>query len=257
MNTLCRQIRKDILRVAKESGHGHLPTCFSVVEMLYAVYAHMRHDPKNPTWEDRDLFVLSKGHAALAQYCVLAHVGYFDVKEVSSYGSFLSPFGCHADRAKVPGVELSTGSLGHGIGFAAGAALALSVKRSPRQVYTLIGDGEANEGSVWEALMVAADRELKNLTVLLDNNQSQVRCLQLQNVVGKCEAFGCETYEVDGHDLDDLARVLQAKSETVKMIVANTTKGFGSRTLSQSFLEWHRRSPNPEEYEKLLGELDA
>jgi transketolase len=153
--TSALRVRELILRSSMASGHGHIPTCFSVVEMLLAVYATMRHNPNNPQWSERDFFVLSKGHAALGHYAVLAEQGYFDPDELKSFGAAHSRFGCHADRFKVPGIEVSCGSLGHGIGVATGMALALKLRQSPRRVFTLIGDGEANEGSVWEAIMVA------------------------------------------------------------------------------------------------------
>ena len=144
MIPICKETRAEILRISKESGHGHLPTCFSIIEILYAVYNTIRHDPKNPTWDSRDIFVLSKGHAALAHYCVLAKLGYFDIDEVYTFGAYMSDFGCHADRLKVTGSEVSAGSLGHGIGIAAGMALALKIKNSGRRVITVIGDGESH-----------------------------------------------------------------------------------------------------------------
>ena len=151
MDEISKEIRENILRVSNSSGHGHIPTCFSVVEMLRAVYETMRHNPGKPDWAERDIFILSKGHAALGLYCTLAHYGYFPVSDAFSLGAFESRFGCHADRFKVPGVELSTGSLGHGIGVAAGMALAFKLLRNSRRVFVLIGDGESNEGTVWEA----------------------------------------------------------------------------------------------------------
>ena len=181
MNELCRKIRSEILTISHKSGHGHIPTSFSIVEMLCAVYQTMRHDPKRPDMPDRDLFVLSKGHASLGFYCVLAGHGYFDFEDVYAFGAFDSKFGCHPDRTKVPGAEASTGSLGHGIGLAVGMALAAKIAGTPRRVYTLIGDGESNEGTVWEAIMVATNLKLDNLTVLYDHNHSQGRCLPIPN----------------------------------------------------------------------------
>ncbi len=253
----CRDIRKDILRISHVSGHGHIPTCFSVVEMLYALYSSMKHDPADPTWNERDVFILSKGHAALAHYCVLASFGYFDVALVESFGGHMSTFGCHADRHKVPGVEVSTGSLGHGIGVASGAALALKIAGSQRRVFTLIGDGESNEGTVWEAIMAAANLRLSNLTVLYDNNMSHGRGLQITNPAERFRAFGCEVIEADGHDVSSLKGALSAAATLPKVIVANTVKGFGCTTLVNNTYEWHRRSPNEAEYRLLMGELNA
>ena len=257
MKSICRDIRKQILQVAKESGHGHIPTCFSIVETLWAVYSVLRHDPKNPLWKERDLFILSKGHGALAYYCVLAKLGYFPPDEINTLGGYQSNFGCHADRFKIPGIEASTGSLGHGIGLAVGMSLALKIEKSDRRVVTLIGDGEANEGSVWEALLVASNLALPNLTVIYDDNRSHSRGLQIGNPAEKFSAFGCEVAEVDGHDIEALKAALQHRPERTQAIIAHTCKGYGCQTFIDSHYEWHRRSPSDVEYQKLLEELDA
>jgi transketolase len=252
----CKNIRKDILAIAKSSGHGHIPTCFSIVEMLYAVYDFMQHKPDNPHWENRDIFILSKGHGALAHYCVLAHCKYFDINKVHAFGAFMSDFGCHADRLKVPGIEVSTGSLGHGIGVAAGIALAFQIKKSPRKVYVLVGDGESNEGSVWETVLVAVSRNLDNLTILYDDNRSHSRGLQIQDPVAHFRGFGCHVIEVPGHDLTALTDALRQPTKNVKVIAARTEKGHGCPTLVQNQYGWHRRSPNDEEFNSLMRELD-
>jgi len=257
MMPLCKEIRKDILKIARVSGHGHIPTCFSIVEILCAVYDTIRYDPDNPSWEERDIVILSKGHGALAHYCVLARLGYFSIEDVYSFGSYQSAFGGHADRLKVPGVEASTGSLGHGIGIAVGIALALRLKKAGRRVYAVIGDGEANEGSVWEAVAVATNLKLDNLTIIYDNNMSHGRGLQIQNPAERLKSFGCDVMEVNGHDIYSLKEAFGIKSEKVKAIVANTEKGFGCPTLIKNHYEWHRKSPNDAEFELLMKELDA
>ena len=253
---VCKEIREDILRISKESGHGHIPTCYSVVEILFALYDTIRHDPANPSWEDRDIFVLSKGHASLAYYCTLVRFGYFDIDEVNSFGSFMSNFGGHADRFKIPGVEVSAGSLGHGIGVAVGMALGLQIKTGSRRVYTLIGDGESNEGSVWEAIMVAVNLKLPNLTVIYDNNMSHSRGLQIHNPAERFKAFGCDVAVVEGHDVDRLKREISFQTDTVRVIVAETKKGFGCRTLIENQYEWHRKSPSEAEFATLIAELN-
>ncbi len=259
MNPTCRQIRQHVLDIAAQSGHGHIPTCFSVVEMITAVYEHFNHDPKNPGWDQRDVFILSKAHAALAYYCVLAEFGYFDIENVRSFGSFMSSFGCHPDRTKLPGVEVSAGSLGHGIGLAVGTALAMRIhKQDQRRVYTLIGDGESNEGTVWESVMVAANLSLENLTILYDNNQSHSRGLQITDPVEKFRAFDCGVVEVDGHDLDELKDAFgRDPGGKPKVVVANTVKGYGCELLTENQYAWHRRSPNPEELTQLREQLHA
>jgi transketolase len=215
----------------------------------------MKHDPKNPSLLDRDIFILSKGHASLAHYCVLAEFGYFPQSEVEQFGQFMSRFGCHADRMKVSGIEASTGSLGHGIGLAVGMALAFKIQKSGRKVYTLIGDGESNEGSVWEAIMVATNLKLNNLTIIYDNNMSHSRGLQIHDPIGHFRGFECDVVEVNGHDIDAIAKALPNGSQTVKVVVAKTEKGRGCKTLMANQYEWHRRSPNETEYNKLMEEV--
>ncbi len=255
MDGLSLQIRESILKISHHSGHGHIPTCFSVVETLRAVYETMRHNPADPDWAERDLFVLSKGHAALGLYCTLAHFGYFPIQDVYAFGGFGSRFGCHADRFKIPGIELSTGSLGHGIGVATGMALGLKMSGSDRRVYVVVGDGEANEGTVWEALMVAAHRSLDNMTVVFDNNRSQARCLPVRDPERKFSAFGFDVTSVEGHDVSAIREALALKADRPRAVVANTVKGAGCRTLVNDVFAWHRRSPDAHELEILLGEL--
>ena len=257
MTPQCRDIRKNILTASRASGHGHIPTTFSIIEMLCAVYETMKHDPKNPQWPERDIFILSKGHAALGLYSTLEHYGYLKMDELKTYGSFGSRLGCHSDRMKVPGVEWSTGSLGHGIAAAVGIALAFKIQNSPRRVFTIIGDGESNEGTVWESVMVAANLKLSNLTILYDNNNSQIRSLPIPNPAERFAAFGCETHEVNGHDLDAIKSILAKPAKTIKMVVCNTVKGYGSTTLSNNIFEWHRKSPDPQQFEQFLKELEA
>ncbi|MHC4496342.1 MAG: 1-deoxy-D-xylulose-5-phosphate synthase N-terminal domain-containing protein, partial [Planctomycetota bacterium] len=216
----------------------------------------IRHDPDDPSWDQRDIFVLSKGHASLAHYTVLAHFGYFDMQRVYSYGSFATDFGCHADKLKVPGIEASTGSLGHGIGLAVGMALAFKIDSSTRRVYVLIGDGESNEGSVWEATMVATNLKLNNLTIIYDNNMSHSRGLQIQNPAERFKAFGCRVSEADGHDVPVLKSEIGGNGDMVRAIVANTKKGYGCQTLIDNQYQWHRKSPTESEFETLIGELD-
>ncbi len=257
MNPACKRIRANVLLASSASGHGHIPTGFSVIECIYAAYGVMRHDPARPDWQERDLFILSKGHAALGYYGVLAELGYFPESDLSRFGAYESPLGCHPDRLKVPGVEASTGSLGHGISLAVGMALGIRIAGENRRVFTLIGDGESNEGSVWEAVMVAVHLRLTNLTVIYDHNKSQGRCLPIPNPGDRFRAFGCDVLEVPGHDMESLSRAMSAATELPRVVVADTQKGYGCETLVRNMYEWHRRSPNKEELPRLLEELDA
>ncbi len=257
MDLFCKNVRETILRISQSSGHGHIPTCFSIIEILCALYETMRHDPKRPDWSERDIFILSKGHAALGLYCTLAYHDYFPVSEVLSFGKFGSNFGCHADRLKVPGIEASTGSLGHGIGIAVGMALGLKISDSRRKVFVLVGDGEANEGTVWEAVMVAVNRGLNNLTIIYDNNRSHERGLQITDPAAQFRGFGCDVVTADGHDVNAVKEALNREAQGVKVIVAQTLKGYGCETLSCNHYEWHRRSPDNAELALLMGELNA
>ena len=256
MEPACKEIRKDILKISKLSGHGHIPTCFSVVEIIYSIYSIMKHNPNDPLWPKRDIFILSKAHAALAYYCILAKFGYFDINRVGSFGAYMSHFGGHLDRNKVPGAEVSCGSLGHGIGIGVGIALSFKIKKKENKVFVLIGDGESNEGSVWEAIMVATNQKLNNLTIIYDNNMSHSRGLQIYNPSEKFKAFCCEVIEVNGHDIESLKKALKKKNKGVKVIVANTKKGYGCKTLIENHYEWHRKSPNNKEFEILIRELN-
>lgn len=257
MDPTAKRLRAEILKVSHSSGHGHIPTCFSVIECLLAVYRTMRHDPKRPDWPDRDRFVLSKGHAALGYYAVLAEMGYFPMADIAGFGAYNSRFGCHADRTKLPGIEASTGSLGHGIGIAAGMALGEKIGGRATRVFTLIGDGESNEGTVWEAIQVAVNSGLDNLTVLYDHNKSQGRCLPIGNPGERFAAFGCQVVEVAGHDAPALQAALAAPQSGPRVIIADTVKGWGCKTLVDNTYEWHRRSPDAAQLTQLLEELDA
>lgn len=245
------------MKISKKSGHGHIPSCFSIVEIVFAIYETMKHDPKNPAWGQRDIFILSKGHAALAYYCVLAQFEYFDIKKVETFGGFNSSFGCHADRFKIPGVEVSTGSLGHGIGVATGIALAFKILKNKRMVYTVIGDGEANEGTVWESIMLGVSLKLDNLTVIYDNNMSHSEGLQIYDPVAHFRGFGCDVREVSGHDIEAIKREIESRADTgsLKVIVANTKKGYGCKTFIENSSEWHRKSPNDDEFALLMKEI--
>ncbi len=257
MSEVAKKLRQTILAISHKSGRGHIPTSFSVVEILLAVYNKIRHRPVEPLWDGRDIFILSKGHGALAHYTVLAEHGYFPAEDIFNLGRLNSRFGCHADRLKVPGVEASTGSLGHGIGLAVGMALAAKIRKSQRRVYVLVGDGESNEGSVWEAVLVALNRRLDNLTIIYDDNRSHSRGLQIIDPASNFRGFGCQVFEVDGHDIDAIKDALGIPTDSVKVIIARTEKGHGCRTLVENPYEWHGKIPDAKEYTMLMEELDA
>ena len=254
------EIRKSILQSCSASGEGHIPSCFSVVEILAELYSNtLKYRKDDPQWADRDYFILSKGHASLALYAVLAKVGFISEAELLDFAKYESRLGGHPDRNKVPGVEASTGSLGHGFPFAAGIALGLKIKHKSNQVYVLIGDGEANEGTIWETAMVAAHRRLDNLVGILDDNQSTGRCLPLTDVAKKWDAFGWKVHEVDGHNNVEIRTAFQSiardKPASPVMIVAHTIKGKGSHLLENNSFAWHHKSPSPAELDIIMREL--
>ena len=254
------EIRKSILQSCSASGEGHIPSCFSVVEILAELYGNtMKYRNDDPQWEDRDYFILSKGHASLALYVVLAEVGFISEAELLDFAKYESRLGGHPDRNKVPGVEASTGSLGHGFPFAAGIALGLKIKHKSNLVFVLIGDGEANEGTIWETAMVAAHRRLDNLVGILDDNQSTGRCLPLTDVAKKWDAFGWKVHEVDGHNNVEIRTAFQSiardKPASPVMIVAHTIKGKGSHLLENNSFAWHHKSPSPAELDIIMREL--
>ena len=250
------QFRKDILVAATKAGEGHIASALSILDTLWVLYNRvLRFDPRQPESEDRDRFVLSKGHASLGLYAVLAGKGFFPAEELKTFASYQSIFGGHPDRNKVPGVEASTGSLGHGMPMAAGMAYALKVKKSNRKVFCLIGDGEANEGSVWETASLAAHHKLDNLCCVLDYNHSTDRALQMGDLAAKFASFGWAAEEVGGHDHDALyAALSKATVGQPHMVIANTVKGRGCAPMENN-QAWHHKAPTAEELDALLAQL--
>jgi transketolase len=222
----------------------------------------MRHDPSNPKWEKRDRFVLSKGHVSPALYSVLARSGYFPLKKLKEFRKLGGDLQGHPDMNKTPGVEISTGSLGHGIGAAVGMALGLKLSGSDSKVYCMIGDGEAQEGSVWEASMAASHYNLNNLVVILDNNNLQIdgpvdEVMSIYPAAEKWRAFGWKVIEINGHDFEEIRRALvEADSSRFKpvMIVAKTVKGKGV-SFMENRAEWHGKALPPELLKEALKEL--
>lgn len=258
------QIRKDILKMLMLAGSGHTGGSLSIVEILVALYYYkLKHDPKNPEWAQRDRFILSKGHACPALYAVLADCGYFPKDEL--WG--LRKLGCklqgHAQKG-IPGVEVSSGSLGQGLSIANGIALASRLDKKEMRIYCLMGDGETNEGQVWEAAMTSAHYKLDQVCAIIDFNKLQIDgfCCDIKNMgpyVHKWHDFGWNTIEVDGHDVKQLMDALD-KAEAVKgmptVIIAHTVKGKGV-SFVENKAEWHGIAPKKEEYERAIKELDA
>ena len=263
LEEMARAIRIDIVESLHCAGSGHPGGSLSAAEMLSVLYfREMDVDPENPQWPERDRFVLSKGHAAPVQYAALAERGFFPKEELLTLRKIDSHLQGHPDRNKVRGVDMSTGSLGQGISAAAGMACYAKKAGKDFRVYCVLGDGEMQEGEVWEALMAAAHFGLSNLTVLLDNNNLQIdgavdKVMSIYPIREKVEAFGWQVLEADGHDVNALCAALDAaRAETAKpsFILCRTVKGKGV-----SFMEnqagWHGAAINDEQYATAMAEL--
>ena len=265
LQILACKVRMGIIEGTHAAKCGHPGGSLSATEMFtYLYHKEMNVDPKNPKWEDRDRFVLSKGHCAPGLYAVLAHRGFFPVEDLLTLRKIGSYLQGHPNMNTVPGVDMSTGSLGQGISTACGMALAARLQNNPCRVYTLLGDGEIQEGQVWEACMFASHYKLDNLCVIIDNNGLQIDgkisdVMSPYPIVDKLVAFGLHVIPVDGHNFDELEAAF-AEAKTVKgkptAIVMTTTKGKGV-----SFMEnnagWHGKSTNPAEFEIAMKELKA
>lgn len=261
LNAKASSLRADILTMLHKCQSGHPGGSLSVLEILMALYYKTaKIDPKNPGWEQRDRIVLSKGHAAPALYAVLADLGYFPKEDLWNLRQIDSHLQGHPDMKKTPGVDVSTGSLGQGVSIAGGMAMAAKHAGAGYKVYTVVGDGEMQEGMVWEAAMSAAHYKLDNLTVLLDHNGLQIDgsnedVMSLGDVVAKYEAFGFACFTVDGHDIDAIVEALQADSHgKPKFINCLTHKGQGVSFMQDEF-GWHGKAPNDEEFAKAMDEL--
>jgi transketolase len=260
MNETARDIRKSILSMMYYSKSSHIGGCFSAVEILCALYFDVLNiDPQKPQKEDRDIFILSKGHSSAALYATLAHRGFFPLEWLDKYyidGGFLPG---HLDMTAVPGVECSAGSLGHGLSIGLGMAIARTLRREPGRVFVLLGDGECNEGSVWEAVMLAGTRKVNKLTLIVDYNHLQGMgrdVINQANLAERFRAFGWKSIDVDGHDIKALRSALSVTDpEAPTAIVAHTIKGKGV-SFMEDRLEWHYKSPNDEQFAAGLAELE-
>lgn len=258
-----RVLRRDIIEMLGEAGSGHTGGSLSAADIVACLYfSEMNIDPSRPDWPDRDRFVLSKGHAAPLLYAVLAERGFFDRELLTTLRRLGSPLQGHPDMRKLPGVEASTGSLGQGFSMAVGMALAGKMDARPYRVYALLGDGELEEGIVWEAAMAAAHYKLDNLVAVIDNNNLQIdgpisEVLSPLPIGGKFEAFGWQVIEIDGHDYEQiLASFRSARSVKDKpvAIVAHTIKGRGV-SFCEGKVDWHGKAPDREQVKKALAEL--
>lgn len=262
---LARRVRCHAVNMTRAGKSSHVGSALSMADIMAVLYGNvLRVDPKAPERPDRDRFVLSKGHAGAGVYATLAERGFFDVSELATHCQDGSRLSGHVSHKGVPGVEVSTGSLGHGLSVATGMALAAKLDGADHRVFVVQSDGECDEGSVWEAIMFAAHHKLDNLTVVVDYNKIQSlapvsETLGLEPFVDKWQAFGWAVEEVDGHDHAALTKLLQGvpfQPGRPSVAIAHTTKGKGVSFMENTVL-WHYRSPQGEEFEAAMRELEG
>lgn len=263
LKNTCKKIRKNILEMSLSAGasSSHFGGSLSTVEILACLFEEiMQIDSSNPLWSDRDRFILSKGHACLAYYSILCEKGFFSKKELLTFeknGSFLLG---HPVINKKKGIEFSNGSLGMGLSLGVGVALAMKKKTKNSNVYVLLGDGECNEGSVWEAAMSAAHFKLNNLTAIIDNNKlqqtgSNLDIMNTDNLADKWKSFRWDTQIVDGHNIEELLNAFENKTNKPKLIFAKTIKGKGF-SFSENNNDWHHKILSQKQYEDAIKELN-
>jgi transketolase len=261
--TIARKLRRHVITMTGKAGSGHPGGSLSAADIVTTLYFKiLRHDPKNPRWKDRDRFILSKGHAAPILYAALAENGYFPLEELSTLRRPGSCLQGHCDMTATPGVEMSSGSLGQGLSFGIGIALAGRLDARDYRVYVLLGDGECDEGQVWEAAMASAHFKLDNMVAIIDHNEQQIdgwnyEVMNLEPLAEKWKSFGWHTIEVDGHDFAQLISALE-KARQIKgkptAIIAKTVKGKGVSFMERN-IDFHGKAPTPEEVKKALEEL--
>ncbi|MFZ5813954.1 MAG: transketolase [Bacillota bacterium] len=258
LKDVARRVRAHVIRVVREVGGGHIGGPLSAADLLAALYFHqLRIRPEQPDWPERDRFILSKGHCALALYATLAERGYLPVSELSRFGALGSRLQAHPDMTKAPGIDFSTGSLGQGLSAGVGMALAARLRQAAYHTYVMLGDGEALEGQVWEAAIFAGARKLANLTAIIDYNKlSQTGpTAPLHGLLAeRWRAFGWEVREIGGHDLTAILPALQPGSDRPVAVVAHTVKGRGV-SFMEGRSEWHSGSLTAEQAAAALAEL--
>jgi len=268
LESIARECRVQILRMLAHAGSGHPGGSLSVIDILTTLYfGRLRYDAKRPDWPERDRVVLSKGHAVPALYSVMAKAGFFPEKQLITLRKLGSPLQGHPDRTALPGIEAATGSLGQGLSVSLGLALGLKLTGSKSRVYCILGDGEVQEGQVWEAAMSAPklgqpEHALDNLTVILDYNKIQLdnfvkKVLDIEPIAAKWQSFGWPVIEIDGHDIAQITKALdqaEATTGTPTFIVAHTVKGKGV-SFMENEPEWHGKAPKPAEAIKAIREV--
>ena len=263
LQTISKTIRRGILDQVYKAGSGHPGGSLSIADILTVLYfEELNIDPKNPKWEERDRVVLSKGHCAPALYSCLANRGYFDPEELQEFRKIESRLQGHPDMNKIPGVDMTTGSLGQGLSSANGMAIAGKLDNKDYRVYCILGDGEIEEGQVWEAAMAASKYKLDNLCVIVDNNNLQIdgtieEVMNSYPIDEKFKSFGFQIINIDGHEIEEIIKAFDVAKEIKgkpACIIAKTIKGKGVSYMENK-VEWHGKAPNEEEYNKAIEEL--
>lgn len=244
-----------IAEVSSKAREGHVPSALSILDIVWAIYNNFININliKNNS-KKRDIFILSKGHGCLAQYVVLEEKKILPKNFIDSFCKFNSKFGGHPDANKIKGIECSTGSLGHGFPFAAGIAYGNKLLKIDSKIISIVGDGECNEGSIWETCLIASHHKLNNLTCIVDKNKSTDRALKINNLSKKFESFGWKTIEINGHSQREIIKSLSIKSEKPIAIIANTIKGKRIKFMENN-PEWHHKNINKELLEKIKLEI--
>jgi len=253
------EFRKKIVQMVYDSRDGHIPSAFSIIDMVAILYEDfLKFNANDPQWEGRDYFFLSKGHGCLGLYVVLNKHGFISDEELKGFCTSGGILGEHPDSTLVAGVEACTGSLGHGLPIAVGMALGLKIRTKSNNVYVLIGDGECHEGTIWEAAHVARNLQLGNLCVIVDWNKSGAQLMPMDDLPAKWEAFGWNTIVIDGHSKQEIMAALgqakTSKTDRPMAIIANTVKGKGVAML-EGHGRWHHRIPTEEELHQIMEAL--
>ncbi len=264
LREMAKKLRRHVITMIAQAGSGHPGGSLSAADIITTLYFRvLRHDPKDPQWPERDRFILSKGHAAPILYAALAETGYFPVAELETLRKMDSRLQGHTDRGLTPGVEMSAGSLGMGLSFAIGIALAARLNSRTYRTYALLSDGECQEGQTWEAALAAAQFKLDNLTAVVDCNGIQLSgrtcdIMTLEPLIQKWQAFGWQVIDIDGHDFDQILGAFPAAERTKgrpTVITARTIKGKGV-SFMESNVAFHGKAPTPEEARRALKELE-
>lgn len=262
LQEIAKNIRLNILDMITKTNSSHIGSCFSIVDILTVLYSEIANiNPKNTNDPQRDIFILSKGHAAVVLYSTLAEFKFFPKEKLKDYAQNGSNLCGHIIKNCLPGIEASTGSLGHGLSMATGFAWAAKKEKLARKIYCLIGDGECNEGSIWEAIMFASHHKLNNLTIIVDFNNQQgmgvsKNIINQDNLSQRFESFNCKVVESDGHDFIQIYNSFKIENpEKPKVIIMKTIKGKGVSFMENN-IDWHYKSPNSEQFELAKRELE-